>query len=98
MIVQRDRSIVRYVARCMFPYCELIPHRSQTEWSVVFAVLRRTITHTEAASLAFQFLSDLVQNQDELMTTDNYAGTIMLLDDFASLGGVVTETAMSATS
>jgi brefeldin A-resistance guanine nucleotide exchange factor 1 len=41
--------------------------------------------------MTFDFISYLVGGHAELMTSDNYAGILLLLDEFATVAGVVTE-------
>lgn len=60
---------------------------SQTEWNVVFALIRSTISHPEASRQSFEMLSQLVSG-DQHITLDNYPGLIALLDDFAAVASV----------
>lgn len=66
---------------------------SQTEWNVVFALLRSTILHPEAARPAFELITSLVSDgPEQTVTIDNFNGLLNVLDDFASAAGAVAET------
>ncbi|KAJ8519864.1 hypothetical protein ONZ45_g3215 [Pleurotus djamor] len=59
--------------------------RSQTEWNVVFALLRSTMSHTEAARLSFEFITTVCcDGPGQVVTPDNFSGLIMVLDDYAT--------------
>ncbi|KAI0721619.1 Sec7-domain-containing protein [Cerioporus squamosus] len=76
LILQQHRDIVR----------------SQTEWNVVFALLRSTISHPEASRQSFEILSGLVaENNQELVTPDNFIGLVNALDDFATAAGIAVD-------
>ncbi|RPD79920.1 Sec7-domain-containing protein [Lentinus tigrinus ALCF2SS1-7] len=76
LILQQHRDIVR----------------SQTEWNVVFALLRSTISHPEASRQAFEILAGLaVENNQELVTPDNFIGLVNALDDFATAAGIAVD-------
>ncbi|KAJ4488408.1 hypothetical protein J3R30DRAFT_3435649 [Lentinula aciculospora] len=71
-------------------YREII--RSQTEWKLVFALLRSTITHSEAAKLSFDLLNNLVADgPEQLVTMDNFSALVTLLNDFATIAGNTVE-------
>ncbi|KAJ7871479.1 hypothetical protein B0H14DRAFT_2724284 [Mycena olivaceomarginata] len=64
-----------------------------TEWNVVFALLRSTILHPEAARPAFELITSLVSDgPEQTVTIDNFNGLLNVLDDFASAAGAVAET------
>jgi brefeldin A-resistance guanine nucleotide exchange factor 1 len=66
--------------------------RSQTEWNLVFALIRSTMSHPEAARLSFDLISNLVRDGPEkLVTVDNFGGLVTLLDDFATAAGLAAE-------
>ena len=66
--------------------------RSQTEWNVVFALLRSTISHPEASRQSFEILSGLASdNNQELVTPDNFIGLVNALDDFATAAGIAVD-------
>ncbi|KAH9951281.1 Sec7-domain-containing protein [Amylocystis lapponica] len=66
--------------------------KSQTEWSVVFALIRSTLPHTEASRQSFDLITKLVsEGPERRVTTDNYAGLIAVLDEFATAAGVAVE-------
>ncbi|KAF8522156.1 hypothetical protein BU17DRAFT_45284 [Hysterangium stoloniferum] len=76
LVVQRYRHIIS----------------SQTEWALVFSLIRKTIYHPEASKLSFDLISELASDKPEgLITSDNIAGLIAVLDDFASAAGVAVE-------
>ncbi|KAF8184945.1 Sec7-domain-containing protein [Mycena galopus ATCC 62051] len=65
---------------------------SQTEWNLVFALLRTTISHPEAARPSFELLTALVSDgPEQTVTLDNFNGLLNLLDDFATAAGTVAE-------
>ncbi|CAK5279479.1 unnamed protein product [Mycena citricolor] len=65
---------------------------SQTEWHLVFALLRTTISHPEAARTSFELVTALVSDgPDQTVTIDNFSGHLNLLDEFASYAGMVVE-------
>ncbi|TFK42763.1 Sec7-like domain is implicated in guanine nucleotide exchange function [Crucibulum laeve] len=65
---------------------------SQTEWNLVFALLRSTIPHPEAARISFDLISTLIDaGPDQPLTVDNFSGLVTVLDDFASTAGAMTE-------
>ncbi|KAJ7093181.1 hypothetical protein C8R44DRAFT_835540 [Mycena epipterygia] len=65
---------------------------SQTEWNLVFALLRSTISHPEAARPSFELLTSLVSDgPNQTVTIDNFSGLLNLLDEFATGAGVVAE-------
>lgn len=74
-------------------HCQLfMPYSSQTEWNLVFALIRSTMPHPEAARLSFDLVSSLISDgPDQSITTDNFAGLVTLLDDFATAAGVIVE-------
>ncbi|KAK7023901.1 SEC7 domain-containing protein [Favolaschia claudopus] len=66
--------------------------RSQTEWNLVFALLRSTILHPEAARPSFDLITSLVSDSpEETVTIDNFSGLLNILDDFATAAGAVAE-------
>ncbi|KAJ7261394.1 hypothetical protein B0H12DRAFT_1106609, partial [Mycena haematopus] len=65
---------------------------SQTEWNLVFVLLRSTISHPEAARPSFELLTSLVSDgPEQTVTMDNFNGLLNLLDDFATTAGAVAE-------
>ncbi|KAJ6547119.1 Sec7-domain-containing protein [Mycena capillaripes] len=65
---------------------------SQTEWNLVFGLLRSTISHPEAARLSFELITGLVSDgPDQIVTIDNFSGLLNLLEEFATSAGAVAE-------
>jgi len=65
---------------------------SQTEWNLVFALLRSTMSHPEAARQSFELITSLAADGPlQLVTVDNFNGLVTLLDDFATAAGAITE-------
>ncbi|GJJ12038.1 hypothetical protein Clacol_006279 [Clathrus columnatus] len=65
---------------------------SQTEWSLVFSLVRKTISHPEASKLSFGLITGLLSSDSKYpVTSDNYPGFLTLLDEFASAPGIVVE-------
>ncbi|KAK2467063.1 hypothetical protein APHAL10511_001321 [Amanita phalloides] len=66
---------------------------SATEWNLVFALIRSTMPHPEAARLSFDLIVGLVsEGPKHLVTMDNSSGLVLLLDEFATAAGILTET------
>ena len=66
--------------------------RSQTEWNVVFALLRSTISHPEASRQSFDILSAIANDApQQLVTPDNFTGLINALDEFATVAGIAVD-------
>ena len=65
---------------------------SQTEWNLVFALLRSTIPHSEASRQSFELIESLVADgPGQRITIDNYPGIIAVLDEYATAAGVATD-------
>ena len=65
---------------------------SQTEWNIVFALLRSTISHPEASRQSFDMLTGLVgEGSDDLVTPDNFTGLVNALDEFATAAGIAVD-------
>ena len=76
LILQQHRTIVR----------------SQTEWNVVFALLRSTISHPEASRQSFDILSKLtIDGEETLVTPDNFVGLTNALDEFATAASIAVD-------
>ncbi|KAJ8595613.1 Sec7-domain-containing protein [Rhizopogon salebrosus TDB-379] len=61
---------------------------SQTEWNIVFATLRSTTSHPEAARSTFNLVLSFVTDGDsQWVIPDNFYGLIALLDEFATSAG-----------
>ena len=66
--------------------------RSQTEWNVVFALLRSTISHSEASRQSFDILGSLVvDGEQSYITPDNFTGLVNALDEFATVAGIAVD-------
>ncbi|EGN96105.1 hypothetical protein SERLA73DRAFT_112215 [Serpula lacrymans var. lacrymans S7.3] len=62
---------------------------SHTEWNLVFALLRSTISHPEAVRSSFDLAVSFVSEKPtQYVTMDSFTGLVTLLDDFASAAGV----------
>lgn len=67
-------------------------YSSQTEWNLIFAVIRSTLSNPEASRLSFELLEKLsLEGPDEFVTVDNFSGMITVLDEFASTAGATVE-------
>jgi len=65
---------------------------SQTEWNIVLALVRSSISNLEAARTSFDFIQRLiVEGSERCISADNMAGLVAVLDDFASAAGIVAE-------
>ncbi|KAI0035768.1 Sec7-like domain is implicated in guanine nucleotide exchange function [Vararia minispora EC-137] len=63
---------------------------SQTEWSLLLALVRATIGHLEAARASFALIKQLVEDSDSI-TVDSALPLIAVLDDFATAAGLIAE-------
>ncbi|EJT98345.1 Sec7-domain-containing protein [Dacryopinax primogenitus] len=62
--------------------------RSQTEWRVVLSLLRPLVIHADAARIAFDTVESIVTNeQDDVVTIDNYGVLLVTLQDFTNAAG-----------
>lgn len=62
----------------------LILYSSQTEWNLVFALIRNTMKQPAAVRIAFDLILSLVSDgPDQCVTIDNFAGLVGVLDEFA---------------
>ncbi|KAF9049397.1 Sec7-domain-containing protein [Hymenopellis radicata] len=76
LIVQKHQSVIR----------------SQTEWNLVFVLMRSTISHPEASRLSFDLITNLVsEGPEQHVSPDNLPGLVQLLDDFVSTAGLTIE-------
>ena len=65
---------------------------SQTEWNIVLALVRSSVSNLEAARASFDFIQRLiVDGPERCISADNVAGLVAVLDDFASAAGIVAE-------
>lgn len=61
---------------------------TQTEWNVIFATLRSTISNPKAARSTFDLVASFAsEGQGYKITPDNFAGLLSTLDDFATAAG-----------
>lgn len=100
LIVQKHRDIIGSV---IFLYkvftANSIMISSQTEWNLVFALIRSTISHPEAARVSFELITSLAaEGPDQFVTVDNFGGLITLLDDFATSASLSVELHQGQTS
>lgn len=65
---------------------------SQTEWNIVFALMRSTIHHPDASRQTFELIESLVAaGQDSQITADNFPGLVAVLDEYATAASLATE-------
>ncbi|EJD53363.1 Sec7-domain-containing protein [Auricularia subglabra TFB-10046 SS5] len=64
--------------------------RSQTEWALVFSLLRVTAAHPEASKPAFDLISELIEKPG-IISPENLAGFVAILDEYANIAGSVIE-------
>jgi brefeldin A-resistance guanine nucleotide exchange factor 1 len=65
---------------------------SQTEWNIVLALVRSSVSNLEAARASFDLIQQLiVESSERCISADNIAGLVAVLDDFASAAGIVAE-------
>ena len=66
--------------------------RTQTEWNLVFALIRLTMTHPEAARMSLDLIETLVADgPDNSVSLDNFSGLLTVVDDFATSASVLQE-------
>ena len=63
---------------------------SQTEWNIVFALMKSTIHHPEASRQTFELMESLVGDESKI-AVDNFAGIVTVLDEYATAAGLATE-------
>jgi len=62
---------------------------SQTEWNIVLALVRTSLSNLEAARASFDLIQRLiVEGTEQCISADNVAGLVAVLDDFASAAGI----------
>lgn len=65
---------------------------SQTEWHIVFALMRSTIHHPEASRQTFDLVQSLVTDGTESrISVDNFAGLVTVVDEYATAASLATE-------
>ena len=68
--------------------------RSQTEWNLLFALMRSSMRQPAASRQAFELLTALVSDGPEQnVSSENYAGLVSLLDEYASAANSAVENA-----
>lgn len=94
-LVKSHRDVIKYVnILCPAPDRCLIVIRSQTEWALVFALIRMTMVQPEASRQSFDLLISLsCEGPEQCVGADNFVGIINLLDEYATAAGVVAERA-----
>ncbi len=71
-ILERDRAVVR----------------SQTEWGLITALFRATVSHPEASKVTLDVVQKMaVGDLGQGLNIDNYGGVVALLDEFATAAG-----------
>jgi golgi-specific brefeldin A-resistance guanine nucleotide exchange factor 1 len=65
---------------------------SQTEWNIVLALIRSSISNIEAARLSFDLIQGLINDgPEQCISADNIVGLVAVLDDFATAAGIMAE-------
>lgn len=83
-------QIAAGLALVLSKYGDII--RSQTEWNIVFALMRSTIHHPEASRQTFQLVQSLVSDGPEgRILVDNFPGLVAVLDEYATAASLATE-------
>ncbi|KAG8217297.1 hypothetical protein J3R82DRAFT_5392 [Butyriboletus roseoflavus] len=72
----------------------ILQHRpsssTQTEWNIIFATLRSTISNPEAARSTFNLVASFAsEGPGQQITPDTFAGLLSTLDDFATAAGTL---------
>ena len=70
----------------------MIKYRSQTEWALVFALIRMTMVQPEASRQSFDLLMSLAsEGPEQCVRADNIVGIVNLLDEYATAASFVAE-------
>ncbi|KAF8906002.1 Sec7-like domain is implicated in guanine nucleotide exchange function [Gymnopilus junonius] len=65
---------------------------SQTEWNLVFALIRSTMSHADAARMSFDLIEALTaEGPENAISPDNFSGLLTVLDDFAIAASLLQE-------
>ena len=65
---------------------------SQTEWNIVLALVRSSVSNLEAARVSFDLIQRLTaEGPEQSISADNIAGLAAVLDDFVTAAGIVAE-------
>ena len=76
----------------VFCYLILTGIRSQTEWRIVFAIMRGSLVQPAASRLSFDLLMSICEDgPGQNVYFDNFEGIMVLLDEFATAAGAVVE-------
>jgi golgi-specific brefeldin A-resistance guanine nucleotide exchange factor 1 len=76
LILQKHREIVN----------------SQTEWNIVLALIRSSISSLEAARMSFDFIQHLITDgPQQYLCADNVLCFVAVLDDFVAAAGIIVE-------
>lgn len=68
--------------------------RSQTEWGLVFALIRTTMLQQVASRQGFSLLVSLADDgPEQTVSADNFPGLVSILDEYASVAGHAVEVA-----
>lgn len=61
--------------------------KSQTEWGLIIALFRATVAHPEASKVTLAIVQKMATGGEPGMSSDNFAGVVALLDEFATAAG-----------
>ncbi|GMK55656.1 hypothetical protein CspeluHIS016_0207120 [Cutaneotrichosporon spelunceum] len=61
--------------------------KSQTEWGLIIALFRATVAHPEASKVTLAIVQKMATGGEPGLSTDNFAGVVALLDEFATAAG-----------
>jgi brefeldin A-resistance guanine nucleotide exchange factor 1 len=65
---------------------------SQTEWNIVLALVRSSVSNLEAARVSFDLIQQLTaEGPEQRISADNVSGLVAVLDDFVTAAGIVAE-------
>ncbi|KAF9567638.1 Sec7-domain-containing protein [Agrocybe pediades] len=75
-VIEKNKDIIKY----------------QTEWNLIFALIRSTMSRAEAARMSLELVESLTaEGTNNAVTTDNFVGLLTVCDDFVTLAGTVQE-------
>lgn len=94
LVIQKNKDIIRYINLELSSVQRILtsPCSSQTEWNLVFALIRSTMSHAEAARMSFDLIEALTaEGPENSISLDNFSGLLTVLDDFVTAASLLQE-------
>lgn len=87
-LILQHNTIVKYEFTFLRGTELMLLLSTPTEWNLIAATLRTTISHPEAARSTFDLVVKIAsEGQGQWVTPDNFTCLIAILDDFTSIAG-----------